>query len=87
MPRPIALALLVACLDPSIQPCDEYVDYVCLCDDDDACDSVTAAFAGASAAVQETCQVQLACFEAADAAPGAETCELFPGRVDECAPD
>jgi len=84
--RSLAVLLLVACLDPSIQPCDEYVEYLCLCDPD-ACDEVTATFRGASASLQETCQVQLACFEGADAATGSETCQLFlDDRVEECAP-
>ena len=74
----------VGCIDPLFQPCDEYVDYLCLCEPD-ACEERRAVFEGAGPAVQETCRVQLACFEDADLDGG--QCHLFEeGREEECAP-
>lgn len=76
-------ALFVLSCDPLLQPCDEYIDYLCLCEPE-ACEDRRAVFEGAGASVQETCRVQLACFEDADL--DGEQCHLFDeGREEECA--
>ena len=61
---------LVACED---QPCDRYVDYVCACHADDPeldCGELQVVLADADPEIQDTCAVDLADLEEADAADG-----------------
>ena len=63
--------LLVAC-EP-IEPCDEYVDYMCACHAEDAsCDELSATYSDAGAAVQDECAVLLDEQEAEDLDAGLE---------------
>jgi hypothetical protein len=80
----LLLTTVAACLDPAIEPCDDYLDYLCACEPD-ACEQRRAVFEGAGASLQETCRIQLACFEDADVDGG--FCHLFEEeREEECAP-
>lgn len=49
------LALLAAC---GGNPCDEYVEYLCECDEEN-CDSLQATYENADADVQDECSAQL----------------------------
>jgi hypothetical protein len=80
----LSLVALTACEYPFANDCDAYVDYLCACEPD-ACDARRAVFDGASESLQETCRIQLACFDDADDEGG--VCFLFDeGREEECAP-
>ena len=82
--RVLCTLLLFGCIDPLLQPCDEYVDYLCQCAPEE-CEERRQVFEGAGASLQSTCRVQLACFEDADLDGG--QCHLFDeGREEECAP-
>ena len=45
-----------------VEPCDDYVDYMCLCHDDDTgvdCDGLSVTYASAEPEVQDECAVLL----------------------------
>lgn len=80
----LSLLAASACLDPTFNSCDEYLDYLCTCDPEE-CDARREVFEGAGDSLQVTCRSQLACFDEADAEGG--TCHLFDeGNEEECAP-
>ena len=64
------LALLSAC---GGNPCDEYVDYLCECDEEN-CDSLQATYENADADVQDECSAQLD-----EAEEAAQTCSEADG--------
>lgn len=56
-------------------PCDDYVDYMCVCHPDDAdCDALSLTYDAASPDVQNECAVLLSDQETADRAAGL-TCD------------
>ena len=68
------LALLAAC---GGNPCDEYVDYLCECDEEN-CDSLQATYENADADVQDECSAQLD-----EAEETAQACSEADGSGDE----
>lgn len=69
MTRWIALAGWVGTLTAcgTVNPCDEYVDYMCGCHADDIdCEDLTLTYDGAEPAVQDECAVLLDEAEQAD---------------------
>jgi hypothetical protein len=63
-------------------PCDAYVDYLCDCGDPD-CAQLRSQLSGADPDVQESCRLEQACFDRADAEGG--ICVLFDeDRTGEC---
>lgn len=74
--------LLTGCIDGFIEDdCDVYVDYLCTCGVDN-CEQLRSQLDTTDQAVQESCRIELACFEDADATNG-ETCSLFDGTGSE----
>ena len=71
----LALPLLAAC-DDSGNACDDYVQYVCDCDDQSACDDATNTYADADSKLQDECQDALEDAEAADEEAG-EDCAAY----------
>ena len=51
----VLLSLLAAC---GGNPCDEYVDYLCECDEEN-CDSLKTTYENADSEVQDECSAQL----------------------------
>ncbi len=72
----VLLSLLAAC---GGNPCDEYVDYLCECDEEN-CDSLKTTYENADSEVQDECSAQLdeaeelaeTCSAADDAEEGGE---------------
>ena len=72
----IAALLWLGACEPA-DPCGEYVDYMCLCHDDDTgvdCDELSVVYASAEPEVQDECAVLLEDQQQADEEAG-ETCE------------
>jgi len=56
-----------------VQPCDDYVSYMCDCHSDDPgfdCQELQTVFAGADPALQDQCAIDLSAQEDQDAADG-----------------
>ena len=67
------MAALVACAP--VNPCDEYVDYMCACHADDIdCNELELTYADVESSVQDECAVELDAVEEADQAAG-EACQ------------
>ncbi|MFT7517921.1 MAG: hypothetical protein ACI9MC_000045 [Kiritimatiellia bacterium] len=66
------------------EECDAYVEYVCSCDQSVDCDTLSAQLAGGSADVQETCRLDLACYESADSTADATCSEFEEDALGEC---
>jgi hypothetical protein len=73
------LAIGFAC-EP-LNACDEYVNYLCDCDQDINCDELRGELTDASQDRQDECQAQMACYNDQDAG---EDCGTFSDGVDEC---
>ena len=58
-------------------PCDEYVEYLCECDEEN-CDSLKTTYENADADIQDECSAQLD-----DAEEAAQTCSDGEGGDDE----
>lgn len=71
----LALPLLAAC-DDGGNACDDYVQYVCDCGDQTACDDATNTYADADSKLQDQCQDSLEDAESADADAG-EDCAAY----------
>ena len=74
----------MACIDGVVEnPCDEYADYLCTCGAED-CEQVRDQLDSSDPGVQDSCRIELACFDEADDEVG-QTCILFDeGREGEC---
>jgi hypothetical protein len=72
------LAIGFAC-EP-LNACDEYVNYLCDCDEVD-CDELRSQLEYASQDRQDECQAQMTCYNDQD---GGEDCATFDDGVDEC---
>jgi hypothetical protein len=70
----VLLSLLAAC---GGNPCDEYVDYLCECDEEN-CDSLKTTYENADSEVQDECSAQLD-----EAEELAETCADAGGSDSE----
>ena len=69
------LAVSFACSD--IEPCGDYVDYMCQCHSEDvSCDDLTQTLGTADPMVQSQCAIDLSEQQAADAEEGLE-CSTF----------
>jgi|GEM_PF-2020094 len=68
-----ALLLAPGCSDED--PCQDYVDYVCDCNDP-SCDSVTNTYSGADSKLQDECENALQAAQDADDAAGEECASL-----------
>ena len=81
--RVIFAAFLSACIgDIEENPCDLYVDYLCDCGVA-TCEELRSQLDSSDLAVQETCRIELDCFERADA--DATVCVLITeDRTAEC---
>ena len=69
----VLLSLLAAC---GGNPCDEYVDYLCECDEEN-CDSFKTTYENADADIQDECSAQLD-----EAEEAAQTCSEAEGATD-----
>ena len=81
--RVLAMLLVLSalgCEETGLEPCDEYARYICRCDPT-ACAQVTAAYAGADADLQVTCEYELDCYERADLSGG--VCSLYDDQVED----
>jgi len=70
--RVLALLLLPGCF---YEPCDDYVDYLCSCHEDDPqydCDALRATYVDAEPAIQDQCAVDLAAVQDEDEDAGLE---------------
>jgi len=68
----VGLGTLVAC---DVQPCDRYVDYICVCHDQDPefdCQELIDVLTDADPDVQDQCAIDLSDQQAQDAADGLE---------------
>ncbi len=72
----LGLTWLVAGSDCEfLQPCDDYVDYICTCHADDPdfdCDELRTVFADADPDLQDQCEIDLATQQEQDDADGLE---------------
>lgn len=53
----LGTAALVGCDAP--EPCDRYIDYMCACHSEEACDDASNTLAGADPDVQDQCAIDL----------------------------
>jgi hypothetical protein len=65
-----ASATFAGCSDED--PCQDYIDYVCNCEDQEACDETTNTYSDADAKLQDECQIALEDQQAADEEAGTE---------------
>ena len=77
MRAPVSFALLALLAACGGNPCEEYVDYLCECDEEN-CESLQATYENADADVQDECSAQLD-----DAEEAAQTCSEAEGSGDE----
>ncbi|MBW1880263.1 MAG: hypothetical protein JRJ84_18025 [Deltaproteobacteria bacterium] len=74
----VALMLLVVGATCDEQPCDQYVDYMCECHENDPgfdCEELSLVLSDADVDLQDQCEIDLAEQEADDADAGLE-CEV-----------
>jgi len=74
----VALMLLFVAATCEELPCDQYVDYMCACHEDDPgfdCEELSLALSDADPELQDQCEIDLAEQEADDADAGLE-CEV-----------
>ena len=65
----LIFAAAAAC-DGGADPCADYVEYICDCSDQTACDEATNTYADASSKLQDECQTALEDYEDADEESG-----------------
>lgn len=74
--RLLTLLFAASACEGGADPCADYIEYICDCSDEEACDEATNTYADADSKLQDQCQSALEDYETADEESGASCSTL-----------